>query len=1179
MNSPIPKTCAYATPRRLSAAFAAFLIVLMLGASTTLFAGEASQPVRWQQYNALVQKDPALVRHYLFQEGKGTVLANSAGDGKGAMNLTTTSPYGESRETRWVIWCWPSFQPAAEWISGRWPGKHGLMNGMASTHATTRSLFNGTKDGVFTLVAWVQMFGSPVGATDGMCRLFNIGDAYKTGWSVSYNRAKWLTEGGVEFRFGTPTGPITVMGKPFAAQIWHQVACQWDGKAIRIFIDGAPAGETPCAGPYVPEALIDPWALGMLEFEIKGLNVGGRASTKQNPERFAVDELAIFSRALTTDEIRAHYEAGRPDASADEQRTALALVQKERILRENIRLDIPKETDGYFHLGKKIPATVAVTAQAGLSGAHTAHYLLRDLQNQVLADQTLPLNLTAGQEAAATLELAPEKCGVYFLDLWLTDTTGKTLKRLTEEYSIGITVPLPPAKDVPPSSPLAAHAISSHYPENRFLGFGVDRWIKSNAITHEKGKVNENAFKQEMDFEKEAGLKVMFCLHLFSPSWAEKVPDKKWLMKDMSIWADYCKMMVRKYKDEVVAWEIENEPNAGGLIAADEYVEFLKVGYQAIKEVDPQSVVVGLCGCPGFLNWNEAVYKAGGAKFFDVLALHNYTAFPISAHRQERHIERAIEQLKQYRGELVPVWNSETGFIQVTRVNGRPMTEDVFTRRYAAKIVVTPGKPPMLPGFQPVLLERTAACWQIQSIMLDLGAGCAKYFMLAGGSHYYPVFNESDGQPAEYGVATAAAASALMNSTGVKFLPLSSGADAGVIISNKDGTRTACLFSDETPTLSFRFSRPGIARGMDMLGNAQQWNVGENGILTLRIGSDPVYLFDIPSDFAQLRLVSIGTLPDALPETGVMNGELTVTNPFDRPLSATLRAEAPKGTTLQVEATVSLAAKQSKTIPFRFDGQTLKRRRYEFSFNLIEGPTPLGKASHMFFSEGGIRAVSERNADAQLGDGKWWQEIPAEVCNEEDNVVHGKPIVGVPWAPQWRGPKDLAFNLRQAWTHDGALLVRVEVTDDVVMPATPEKRREAFRYDSLELFFDGRPLAERKEIMTPGVEQMVVIPRTGEGVGACDFWFAGKKPTIHAEFTGGSLPNGYWIEGRLRPADGNDLKVRAGTQYALDAMIDDMDKAEAPRQSALALHGLFNNASDPSKWGRYQMQPTKLTEK
>ena len=1115
---------------------------------------------RWKAHSETLLKDPSLVRLYLFNEGKGLTTANSAniaGDKKGNLTLLSNSPYGASREERGGNWDRRLFGTYPEWSEGRWPGKSALRNGLGRT-CVVRSQFNGTKNGIFTLESWVRVH-------DASCTFFsisgfNIGGGAKAGWGIGYQKAANIPDGQIEFRLGVPEGAVIVTASPFKPGIWHQLVCLWDGKMLKIFIDGVQKAEKECLGPYAPIPMSPWWAETLLEADIYGLHIGGWGNG-----RFDVDELAIFDRVLSADEVRSHYEAGNPVASAEVQKVLLTkLLAAEKVLN-SISMDIPKETDGYFQRGVKIPANISIPASAGLNGKFTAHFLLRDIRNMVVVEETRELTASSDKDAAATIELAPMLCGIYFLDMWLTDSAGKTVKKLREEYGIAIIVPLPPPDKIPLSSPLCAHHIYGNFYENRSIGFGVDRWITGSEAYKKFGEVDPKVFGGMMEFERKAGRKVMWTLHIDMPAWAERAPGKKFVLKDMNIFADYCKQMVRLYKDNVMAWEIENEPNAGSCgITPEEYVEMLKVAYKAIKEEDPKAVVVGLCGINP-VQWTTDVFKAGGAKDFDVLSLHMYGAPQIA-------IEKVAELLLKYRGERVPIWNTESGVHSVVRVDGRPMAEDVFLRRFGARITQDPGKGPWLAYDMAVLLEHDAACRQVNSILSDLAGGCQKYFMLNGASHYSPSPNACDGQPSETGPAVAALASVLIPSRSVEKLPLSSSSDAGAIITQEGGRRIAALSSDENPTLSFRVNRSGKFEGMDLLGNPLTWTVSAGNILNVKLGRATVYIFDVPKDFAQLQFLKMKA-PSALSENGILEGELTLLNPLDKPLAATLKGTAPKDATIEVADKIELKAGESKTVPFRLDGQKLGRRSYELNFALFDGGSQLGKLSHSFASEGGIYKISEIDAKASLADGLWWKNVEPLVCIEEDNVVSGKPIIGLPGVPQWLGPKDLSFTTRMAWQPNGAVFIRVEVTDDVLMPASKENRGLCFRYDCVELFFDGRGLGERKNVMGPGVEQMLVIPNTSKTPAPCDFWFPKKNPTIKAEFVGAASETGYWIEGKIIPDAGCSFSLRAGSQFAFDVLVDDTDSELALRKAAMVVHGQNNNSADPSSWGRYQLEP------
>jgi polysaccharide biosynthesis protein PslG len=111
-------------------------------------------------------------------------------------------------------------------------------------------------------------------------------------------------------------------------------------------------------------------------------------------------------------------------------------------------------------------------------------------------------------------------------------------------------------------------------------------------------------------------------------------------------------------------WQIWNEPqlryqwNAPDY--ADGYGKLLRVAYPAVKAADPGARVV-LAGATN-LSWEaiDSLYKQGGIHgFFDVVAVHPYTATPV-------HVERIVQLVRQVLGRhgdnRLPVWVTELGF-------------------------------------------------------------------------------------------------------------------------------------------------------------------------------------------------------------------------------------------------------------------------------------------------------------------------------------------------------------------------------------------------------------------------------------------------------------------------------------------------------------------------------------
>jgi len=117
----------------------------------------------------------------------------------------------------------------------------------------------------------------------------------------------------------------------------------------------------------------------------------------------------------------------------------------------------------------------------------------------------------------------------------------------------------------------------------------------------------------------------------------------------------YCRALVSHYKDRIRHWEIWNEPNIFFWSGDKElYFRLLDQAYGAIKEADPEAVVLG-CSTAGIdLGFIERAIKAGSR--FDGLTVHPY--------RGDLDDLAFMAELRQTQ-ELVsgrPVWITEMGW-------------------------------------------------------------------------------------------------------------------------------------------------------------------------------------------------------------------------------------------------------------------------------------------------------------------------------------------------------------------------------------------------------------------------------------------------------------------------------------------------------------------------------------
>lgn len=138
--------------------------------------------------------------------------------------------------------------------------------------------------------------------------------------------------------------------------------------------------------------------------------------------------------------------------------------------------------------------------------------------------------------------------------------------------------------------------------------------------------------------------------------------------EEIAGFANYCRYMAEQGKDTISYYEIWNEfdgymnPNR---VDGSGYVRILKAAYEAIKEVNPDAVVIGIGG----LGLNSAgehflrqFCEAGGLYYCDAISFHPYSTnagFP----RQDwiDNLQAFIDVVNEY-GECPPVYLTEMGW-------------------------------------------------------------------------------------------------------------------------------------------------------------------------------------------------------------------------------------------------------------------------------------------------------------------------------------------------------------------------------------------------------------------------------------------------------------------------------------------------------------------------------------
>jgi hypothetical protein len=127
-------------------------------------------------------------------------------------------------------------------------------------------------------------------------------------------------------------------------------------------------------------------------------------------------------------------------------------------------------------------------------------------------------------------------------------------------------------------------------------------------------------------------------------------------------------------------WEIMNEPSmqggsTGGLGeelkffvgTSAEYLEILKASYQAIKEADPEAVVMhaGMAGVQeDFRDFWTPVFAAGGGNYTDVYNIHTIST---DARREDLYVIKFERFLEQFGLEEKPIWITEVQYGELAK--------------------------------------------------------------------------------------------------------------------------------------------------------------------------------------------------------------------------------------------------------------------------------------------------------------------------------------------------------------------------------------------------------------------------------------------------------------------------------------------------------------------------------
>lgn len=293
------------------------------------------------------------------------------------------------------------------------------------------------------------------------------------------------------------------------------------------------------------------------------------------------------------------------------------------------------------------------------------HAVIRNWNGEVLDRREHALRIGQGQLAAHEFSFSSQQSPYLECEMRFV-TPGRTYGPAVA-YAVQ-PVTEPGSTELVPSSPFGMGLYLYRYPGDEEGLKMMDRaaemgsragvkWSREEFQWHriepERGKFDFSYYDKMVETANRHGISVYGIIAYWS-GWT-----KQYTQEGVQDYADYCRALVTHYKDRIKHWEVWNEPNIFFWTGPKElYSDLLKQAYKAIKEADPEALVLG-CSTSGIDREFISRVIADGAPF-DILTIH-----PYRGHLDERGFIRELQEAAvlagDSKGKTKPTWITEMG--------------------------------------------------------------------------------------------------------------------------------------------------------------------------------------------------------------------------------------------------------------------------------------------------------------------------------------------------------------------------------------------------------------------------------------------------------------------------------------------------------------------------------------
>jgi len=393
--------------------------------------------------------------------------------------------------------------------------------------------------------------------------------------------------------------------------------------------------------------------------------------------------------------------------------------------RTGLEIGLEPEPPGNLYPYGTEPKMSATAFNAGDSARSvTLHIRTTDFDDAVVHEATVSLDIPAGQKTRVPIRTGVRQKGFYRLHVQ------------TEDAQVVLTRPIRFAIIKPYSNPDSLFGMNHAYPWPELLDLSKqiglcwfrDWSLKWHDVEPEKGKFTFAEADFQINRVLQRGLNVLALLPFPSGNWSssaapevaatDRYPASReriaYMPRHLDAFAAYVRKTVQHYGGRLNVWEILNEPIYTSYALprrkgyqVEDYVALLRVAYRAVKEVDPDALVIGgIAGGP--TTYTEEFIEAGGLRCIDALNLHTYPG--LTAPDAYEEPLRRLRQRLRTAGADKPIWFTEGAYYAD---DDKPVE-------------------PYHTWLKPVDSEAEAAQWQVKFNTLLLAYGAEKIIYHSG---------------------------------------------------------------------------------------------------------------------------------------------------------------------------------------------------------------------------------------------------------------------------------------------------------------------------------------------------------------------------------------------------------------------------------------------------------------